>query len=161
MTKPKSMPLLALTIIAVVALIISALCLVLVLIILIRHKAQVTMLGSQYQAQELIFNNLQRVNDQLHVDIGKLHRQDEQIMTESVQISKQLEHRIKKLQTQIDNQDDVISQLQTDKGDDKFYTRAIKLAKKGADIDEIATECELPYAEAEMLISVYQNKTPS
>jgi peptidoglycan hydrolase CwlO-like protein len=159
MTKPMS--LLALPIIAVVALILSVLCLVVVLILSMRHKAQVTLLGSQYQAQELILNNLQRVNEQLNVDIGKLHKQDEQITTDSIQISKQLEHRIKTLQTQINNQDDVISQLQTDKGDDKFYTRAIKLAKKGADIDEIATECELPYAEAEMLISVYQKKTPS
>jgi peptidoglycan hydrolase CwlO-like protein len=155
------MSLLALPIIAVMALFISVLCLVVVLILSIRHKAQVTLLGSQYQAQELILNNIQRVNEQLHVDIGKLHRQDEHIMTENIQVSKQLEHRIKTLQTQINNQHDIISQLETDKGDDKFYTRAIKLAKKGADIDEIVTECELPYAEVEMLISVYQKRTPS
>jgi TolA-binding protein len=155
------MSLLAVPIIAVMALVLSVLCLIFVLILSIKHKAQLTLLGSQYQAQELILNNLQRVNEQLDVDIGKLHRQDEKMTTENIQVSKQLEHRIKTLQTQIDDQHDTISQLQTDKGDDKFYTRAIKLAKKGADIDEIATECELPYAEAEMLISVYQKKTPS
>lgn len=137
------------------------LCLVIMFILSIRHKAQVTMLGSQYQAQELILNSLQRLNDQLDVDIGKLHRQNEQITTENRQVSKQLEHRIKTLQTQIDNQHDIISQLQTDQGDDKFYTRAIKLAKKGAGIDEIVTECELPYTEVEMLISVYQKPRPS
>ena len=155
------MSLLAVPIIAVVALFLSILCLVVVLILSIKHKAQLTMLGSQYQAQELILNNLQRVNEQLGGDIGKLHRQDENTTTENIQVSKQLEHRIKTLQTQVDNQHDIISQLQTDKGDDKFYTRAIKLAKKGAGIDEIVTECELPYAEVEMLISVYQKQTPS
>lgn len=155
------MSLLALPIIAVVALLISVLCLAVILTLSIRHKAQITMLTSQYQAQELVFNNLQRVNEQLHFDIDKLQKQDEQISIENTQVSKQLEHRIKTLQTQLNNQDDVIAQLQTDQGDDKFYTRAIKLAKKGADIDEIVTECELPYAEVEMLISIYQKKTPS
>jgi hypothetical protein len=155
------MSLLALPIIAVVALVLSVLCLVVVFISTIRHKAQISMLVSQYQAQELIINNFQRVNDQLQLDVDKLLRQDEQITIENRQVSKQLEHRIKTVQTQINNQQEVISQLQTDQGDDKFYTRAIKLAKKGADIEEIVTECELPYAEVEMLISVYQNKTPS
>ncbi len=155
------MSLLAVPIIAVVALVLSALCLVVVFISSIRHKAQISMLVSQYQAQELIINNLQRVNEQLQLDVDKLLRQDEQITIENRQVSKQLEHRIKTVQTQINNQQEMISQLQTDQGDDKFYTRAIKLAKKGADIEEIVTECELPYAEVEMLISVYQKKTPS
>jgi len=155
------MSLLAVPIIAVVALVLSVLCFVVVFISSIRHKAQISMLVSQYQAQELVINNLQRVNEQLQLDVDKLLRQDEQITIENRQVSKQLEHRIKTVQTQINNQQEVISQLQTDQGDDKFYTRAIKLAKKGADIEEIVTECELPYAEVEMLISVYQKKTPS
>lgn len=155
------MSFLVLSIIAVVALVVSVLCLVVVFIVSIRHKAQVTMLASQYQAQELILNNLQRVNDQFQLDVDKFHRQGEQITTENIQVSKQLEHRIKTLHTQINHQHEVISQLQTNQGDDKFYTRAIKLAKKGANIDEIVTECELPYAEVEMLISVYQKKASS
>lgn len=113
------MSLLAIPIIAVIALVASVLCFVVIFILSIRHKAQVTMLGSQYQAQELILNNLQRVNEKLYVDIGKLHRQDEQITTENIEVSKRLEHRIKTLQTQVDYQNDVISQLQTDKGDRK------------------------------------------
>lgn len=155
------MSLLAVPIIAFVALVLSVLCFVVVFVLSTRHKAQVTMLASQYQAQELILNNLHRVNEKLLLDMDKLKEQHEKITTENVQISKQLEHRIKMLQTQINNQHEIISQLQTDQGDDKFYTRAIKLAKKGADIDEIVTECELPYAEVEMLISVYQKQTHS
>jgi TolA-binding protein len=155
------MSLLALPLIAVVALVASIASLVGLYILSKKYKAQVTMFTSQYQSQELILNNLQRVNDQLHLDIKKLQIKYEQITTENVQVSKQLAHRIKTLQTQINSQDETISQLQTDQGDDKFYARAIKLAKKGADIDEIVTECELPYAEVEMLISVYQKQAPS
>jgi hypothetical protein len=155
------MSVLTLPLIAVVALVASFLCLAIVFILSIKYKAQITMLTSQHQAQELILNNIQRVNEQLHFDLDKLQIKYEQVTAENAQVSKQLEHRIKMLQTQITDQHEVISQLQTDQGDDKFYARAIKLAKKGADIDEIVTECELPYAEVEMLISVYQKKTPS
>jgi len=155
------MSLLAVPIIAVVALVTSVLCFIVVLIKSIKHKAQVSMFTTHYQAQELILNNHQRVNEQLHFEIDKLQKENEQIITENRQVFKQLEHRIKTLQTQVNDQHEIISQLQTDQGDDKFYTRAIKLAKKGADIDEIVTECELPYAEVEMLISVYQKETPS
>lgn len=153
------MSLLAVPIIAVVAIVVSILCLVIVVILSIRHKAQIQMLASQCQSQELVLNNLQEVNDKLHSDIDKLYERCDQATTENIQVSKQLEHRIKILQSVIDNQQEGIVQLQTDQGHNKFYTRAIKLAKKGADIDEIVTECELPYAEVEMLISVYQKKT--
>jgi len=155
------MSLLAVPIISVVALLASIVCLIVIFVLSVRHKAQLTMLGSQYQAQELILNNLQGLNEQLQFEIEKIHSKGEQLTTENRQVSKQLEHRIKTLQTQINNQQEIIAQLQTDQGDDKFYTRAIKLAKKGADIDEIVTECELPYAEVEMLISVYQKQPPS
>lgn len=155
------MSLLALSILTITALILSVVCLVVLLVLSIRYKAKITMLTSQYQAQELIYNNLQRVNEQSDLDINKLQKQVEQLSSENTQVSKQLEHRIKAIQVKLNSQDEVILQLQTDKGDDKFYTRAIKLAKKGADINEIVTECELPHAEVEMLISIYQKKTPS
>lgn len=155
------MSLLAVPIISVLALILSVLLFIIILVLSVKYKAQLTMLVSQYQSQELILNNLQGLNEQLQFEVENLHKKGEKTTTENLQISKQLEHRIKTLQTQINNQNDIISQLQTDKGDDKFYTRAIKLAKKGADIDEIVNECELPYAEVEMLISVYQKETPS
>jgi hypothetical protein len=155
------MSLLNFSIIAVLALCLSAVCLVLIFVASVKHKAQITLLGSQYQAQELILSNMQLINEQINIDIEKLNKKNAQGSTESIQVSKHLEHRIKMLQADINNQQEVISQLQTDQGDDKFYSRAIKLAKKGASVDEIMTECELPYAEVEMLISVYQTKNLS
>ena len=110
------------------------------------------------QSSELIVNSLQSANDNLKSVVQDLSLKQEQTLTENTLVSKQLEHRIKSIQSQLTAQQELISQLQTDQGDDKFYSRAIKLAKIGADIDEIVTECELPYAEVEMLISVYKNK---
>lgn len=153
------MSLLAVPIIALVALIISVLCLVTLFIIVTRHRTKFSVYESQFQAHELLVSNLKSANDKLNLAIDELSLQQDKSLTENTLVSKQLEHRIKSLQSQVLSHQELITQLQTDRGDDKFYSRAIKLAKTGADIDEIINECELPYAEVEMLISVYQKKT--
>jgi len=153
------MSLLAVPIIAIIALIISVLCLVTLFILLTRHRVKFAVYESQSQTHELLVNSLQSANDNLNLAVHELSIKQEKSLNENTLVSKQLEHRIKTLQSQINSQQELISQLQTDQGDDKFYSRAIKLAKIGADIEEIVAECELPYAEVEMLISVYQKKT--
>jgi len=150
------MSLLAVPIISVVALIVSVLCLVIISILVTRYKTKLAVYESQYQAQELLVNNLQLLNDKLNVDVNNLAIEHEKHLTENILVSKQLEHRIKALHTQFNSQQELIAQLQIDQGNDKFYSRAIKLAKRGASIDEIVAECELPHAEVDMLISVYQ-----
>ena len=154
------MSLLAVPIIAFTALVISVLCLVIIFVVIARYKAKLAVYESQSQTNELLVNSLQVTNERLNSAVHELSIQQEKTLTENTLVSKQLEHRIKALQSQFNTQQDIISQLQTDQGDDKFYSRAIKLAKIGADIEEIVAECELPRAEVEMLISVYQNKTP-
>tara|TARA_R110002050_G_scaffold44736_1_gene106400 strand:+ start:2030 stop:2491 length:462 start_codon:yes stop_codon:yes gene_type:complete len=153
------MSLLAVPIIAVFALVFSIFSFICFFVLAKKHKVKFAVYESQYQALELVVNNLQLTNENLNKTMHELSIKQEQTINENALISKQLEHRIKTLQSQITSQQDLISQLQTDQGEDKFYSRAIKLAKTGADIEEIVTECELPYAEVEMLISVYQNKT--
>ncbi|MGV2871262.1 DUF2802 domain-containing protein [Colwellia sp. E150_009] len=153
------MSLLAVPIIAVFALVFSIFSFICFFVLAKKYKVKFAVYESQYQALELVINNLQLTNENLNKTMHELSIKQEQTINENALISKQLEHRIKTLQSQITSQQDLISQLQTDQGEDKFYSRAIKLAKTGADIEEIVTECELPYAEVEMLISVYQNKT--
>lgn len=75
---------------------------------------------------------------------------------ENTQVSKQLEHRIKNLQEKFQSQQVAFAQLQEQQPEDKLYSRAYKLAALGADLEEIIKECEIPRAEAEMLLSVYQ-----
>ncbi len=40
----------------------------------------------------------------------------------------------------------------------KIYSRAVKMIELGAELDEIMKECELPRAEAELLVSLHQQK---
>lgn len=153
------MSLLAVPIIAVVALIASILCLGIIFILITRYKTKLAVFISQHQAQEILVNSLQSDNEKINVAVNELISQHDKSMTENALVSKQLEHRIKTLQAQLNSQQALIDQLQTEQGNDKFYARAIKLAKRGADIDEIVAECELPQAEVEMLISVYQKNS--
>ncbi len=40
----------------------------------------------------------------------------------------------------------------------KIYSRAVKMVELGADLEEIINECELPRAEAELLMSLHKQK---
>ncbi|MDN4503111.1 DUF2802 domain-containing protein [Alteromonadaceae bacterium BrNp21-10] len=61
---------------------------------------------------------------------------------------------------------DLVSQLQETKAaqdelkgtepESKLYGVATKMAKQGASVDEIMQECELPRAEAELLVQLHQ-----
>jgi len=153
------MSLLAVPILTVAALVCSILSLAVLFIITARGKVRFTLLESQWQANELLLNNLQLTNNTLQNSIKNVQKKHECSLLEHTQVSKQLEHRINTLKIQLHNQQESIILLQDEKSDDKFYSRAIKLAKKGAAIDEIVDECELPYAEVEMLLSIYQKNS--
>ncbi|MER2492129.1 DUF2802 domain-containing protein [Catenovulum sediminis] len=50
------------------------------------------------------------------------------------------------------------SELELVDPESKLYSRAAKLAEKGASIEEIIEECEIPRAEAELVVSLRKRK---
>lgn len=50
-----------------------------------------------------------------------------------------------------------IKELEQADGDGRMYSRATKMVQLGADLNELIEECELPKAEAELMMSL-QNK---
>ena len=150
------MSLLAVPIIAVLALFIVLLTSTLLFVYLRKLKNKMEVLNVQMQSTSLMVNDLQTQNDKLQHELDELVSNNEQLTAENEQVSKQLEHRIKGLQNQSIEQQQLLTQWQDTQGQDKFYNRAFKLAAKGADIEEIMSECELPRAVVEMLLSVYQ-----
>jgi TolA-binding protein len=117
------------------------------------------------ESTELLCSELLLANDELKNELICTKESTNAQLLETTQVSKQLEHRIKSLQQQLanqelklTNQEQQIEHWQESQGQDKLYSRAFKLAEKGADIDEIIIECELPRAEAEMLLSVYRQR---
>ncbi|MDW6001448.1 DUF2802 domain-containing protein [Vibrio mangrovi] len=50
--------------------------------------------------------------------------------------------------------DERIKELEQQDNDARLYTRASKMVQLGADINELIEECELPKAEAELMLSL-------
>jgi len=155
------MSLLAVPIIAVLSLFLVLFTSTLLFVYLSRLKSKVEVLNVQMQSTSLLVNELQTLNNKLQQEFDDMAGCNERLTAENEQVSKQLEHRIKSLQQQFIEQQQLLTQWQDSQGQDKFYNRAFKLAAKGADIEEIMSECELPRAEVEMLLSVYQQRARS
>jgi hypothetical protein len=119
------------------------------------HKA----LQSQIEAQEILLNELQSSQSILSSQLIDFTDKSQSQYLEGEQVSKQLEHRIKVLQQEGLEQKQLIEQIKNQQPQDKLYSRAFKLVELGADIDEVVRECDIPRAEAEMLLSVHKNKT--
>ncbi|AOW76524.1 hypothetical protein A3Q34_06415 [Colwellia sp. PAMC 20917] len=116
-------------------------------------------LKTQLETQELFINELQSSHNTVNKQLIEFNNKLESLQLENEQVSKQLEHRIKTLQQESVLQKQLIDQFQNQQPQDKLYSRAFKLVELGAEIDEVVRECDIPLAEAEMLISVHRNKT--
>ena len=116
-------------------------------------------LKTQLETQELFINELQSTQNSVNKQLLEFNNKLESLQLENEQVSKQLEHRIKILQQESGLQKQLIDQFQNQQPQDKLYSRAFKLVELGAEIDEVVRECDIPLAEAEMLISVHRNKT--
>jgi hypothetical protein len=123
-----------------------------------RFSRQIEELQQKLQNQEIQLVELQTllVDSQSQLDDNLQYCQESQ--RENEQVSKQLEHRIKVTQEQFNSQVEVIDKLLHQQPEDKLYTRAQKLVELGADIAEIMQECDIPKAEAEMLLAVHRQR---
>ncbi|MCK6262684.1 DUF2802 domain-containing protein [Vibrio sp. ZSDE26] len=68
-----------------------------------------------------------------------------------------LGQRVSEQQDLIKHLNERISELEQADGDGRLYTRASKMVQLGAGLHELIEECELPKAEAELMMSL-QNK---
>jgi len=146
--------------ISLIAFAIVMLVAMLLLVLKNRFAQQIDDLQQQLHSQELQLIELQNLlaQSQSQLDINQQHCTESQ--RENEQVSKQLEHRIKVTQEQFNSQFQSVEQLLHQQPEDKLYTRAQKLVELGADIAEIMRECEIPKAEAEMLLAVHRKKVP-
>lgn len=112
----------------------------------------------QSNASELIISDMQILQSTIEKQLDTMQKDLKEKYMEDIQVSKQIEHRIKTLQNKLSAMNDSIAVLNEQQPQDKLYSRASKLAALGADVEEIMRECELPQAEVEMLLSVYNKK---
>ncbi|QYJ91992.1 DUF2802 domain-containing protein [Shewanella rhizosphaerae] len=63
--------------------------------------------------------------------------------------------RMLELEKRVTKQEARIDETVADEPQARLYTRAMKMVELGADIDELVKECELPKAEAELLLRLH------
>lgn len=123
-----------------------------------RFGQQINKLELALQNQEMQLIALQTALSQNQALLEASQQSYQASQLENEQVSKQLEHRIKVMQTQFNDKWQVIEQQLQQQPEDKLYSRAQKLVELGADIAEIMRECDIPRAEAEMLLAIHRQK---
>jgi ElaB/YqjD/DUF883 family membrane-anchored ribosome-binding protein len=152
------MSLLAVPIIAVLALFLVVVSSAVIFLYFVRVTKNIKGFKVQLQSNVMQIKELKDLNKLLQHQITSTEREGKQLSIENSQVLKQLELRIKYLNDYNVEQQKKLLQWQDSHGQDKFYNRAFKLAAKGASLEEIMNECELPRAEVEMLLSVHQSR---
>jgi uncharacterized protein (DUF3084 family) len=66
--------------------------------------------------------------------------------------------RVLELEKKLAQQDARIDETREQDPQARLYTRAMKMVSLGAGIDELMAECELPRAEAELLLRLHGNR---
>lgn len=145
-------------------LILSTIIAIIVLFIIVQFiyqcKLRVIVKGlqTQLQANELVLDEFKGTVIRYQNESAQAQQKLDVWQLEVQQVSQQLEHRIKVLQTELAEQKQCIEENKSQQPEDKLYSRAQKMVLLGADVAELIRECDLPKAEAEMLVALHNKK---
>ncbi len=142
--------------------VLPSLFLLLALFLLLRslfyQNKNIALLKTQLAEQALLLSTLQSreaLNDQLLTEQeNKISTLEDVFQQKEQQYLAQFDEINKKIAL-LKNE---VEQLSSQQPEDKLYSRAFKLATLGADAEEISQTCEIPLAEAEMLLAIHQTK---
>ncbi|MEE1672784.1 DUF2802 domain-containing protein [Agarivorans aestuarii] len=126
-----------------IALVATVVCLVGAIWFSNKAQQQVKANEQKMQSLEVVTKNLLQSHRVVEKQLQEIHQANASLVGELERQSEQVEQAF--LRT---------SQIQSQDPDSKLYTRAVKLVELGADLDEVMRECELPKAEAELLLSL-------
>lgn len=107
--------------------------------LLIKKQAKKT------EALTLLVKSLLASNDSFKKQFTEIH-------AGSVGLGKKIQQLDAALKKAEENQLDLVAQAP----ENKLYTRATKMVELGASIEELMKECELPRAEAELLLNLHK-----
>lgn len=98
------------------------------------------------------FRTLSDKNSHLERENKILRHEIDEIRSGSIGIGQS----VKRIQTIVQDIESRQGELELQDPESKLYTRAAKMAEKGASAQEISTDCEIPLVEAEMIVSLRQ-----
>jgi hypothetical protein len=103
-------------------------------------------------------------SDQLREQLRQLEQQNESLKKQVVMQSEELHevrsgalavgNKVKDLMVKFDLLSDKVQEVEYLDPETRLYAQAAKMVEAGASVDELMQECDLPRAEAELLLSV-------
>ncbi|MBU2917478.1 DUF2802 domain-containing protein [Psychrosphaera sp. F3M07] len=129
------------------------------IVIILAFSQIIRRLADKQADIDVLKKQLDEQNDKITIYENITNRQQQQITDINKNLNaclaplEQLEARIEEVasSTQL-----LQSNIDSESSEHKLYGRAKKMIEMGADIDELVVECEIPRAEAELLISIYK-----
>ncbi len=107
----------------------------------------------QIKALKQVIEDLSEGKSNLEREHKILRHEIDEIRSGSIGIGQKL----KQLQTWFQEMDERQSEMSLQDPESRLYTRAAKMAAKGASAQEIAEDCEIPLVEAELIVSLRKN----
>ncbi|WP_028024800.1 DUF2802 domain-containing protein [Enterovibrio calviensis] len=116
--------------------------------VLIRREKKARLsLDAKFQAMELLFKNSRQQHE-------SLSKQFNELRAGSIGMSQKLAELSQRFDDLVYKQ----NELEMHDPDGRLYSRASKMVELGADIHELMEECDLPKAEAELLLSIRKQR---
>lgn len=107
-------------------------------------RGQMHRMGARLDAVTLLIKEADRQNEQLRQELNELRSGTIGVGRRLLELEKSLKQQQAKIE----------ESAEQDPGA-RLYTRATKMVALGAGIDELVAECELPRAEAELLLRLH------
>lgn len=122
---------------------------VLTLVLWLIHVMKIKALNERLS---LLDSKLTELSDWTESHIKVLQNQDEEANARTIAVARN----ITTLQEQMVQLENQTRELKQQDPAVRMYHRAADMAKDGASVDEIVAACEMPFAEAQLLINLHQ-----
>ncbi|NVK26003.1 MAG: DUF2802 domain-containing protein [Gammaproteobacteria bacterium] len=110
----------------------------------------------QLQLRLLTAEKLSTASQKKVAELKSSQLSNEQAIEQVLQLQSHIEPKLKDLYQHQQAHANALQLIQSESKEQKLYGRAKKMIEMGADVEELINECEVPRAEAELLISLYR-----
>lgn len=124
---------------------ISVLAMVIFTVLLLRERKARRSLETKFAAIETVLKNARLQNERLSKEFNELRAG-----------TMGMSHKLADMSHQLEVVEDRQTEIMMNDPEGRLYSRASKMVELGADVHELMNECDLPKAEAELLLRLQQ-----
>ncbi|WP_305830415.1 DUF2802 domain-containing protein [Photobacterium leiognathi] len=125
--------------------VISVLAVVIFTVLLLRERKVRRSLETKFTAIETVLKNARLQNERLTKEFNELRAG-----------TMGMSHKLADMSHQLEVVEDRQTEIMMNDPEGRLYSRASKMVELGADVHELMNECDLPKAEAELLLRLQQ-----